>query len=82
MPLGGEFSRRIGGLVSTNAARRLSNAPAASDARPLPGRLRHAVASIQIDRRATRATRATPHDRLTELGELGARRLGHATEDL
>jgi len=79
MPLAGHFSRRISGVVSTSAARRLSDAPGAPDARPMPNRLRQAAASIQIDRLATQVA---PHDRLTKLRELGARRLGHATDEL
>jgi hypothetical protein len=45
----------------------------------MPNRLRQAAASIQIDRLATQVA---PHDRLTKLRELGARRLGHATDEL
>ena len=79
MPLAGHFSRRISGLVSTSAARRLRDAPGAPDARPMESRLRQAFASRQIE---GRAIDVTPHDRLANLRELGARLLGHATEDL
>jgi hypothetical protein len=45
----------------------------------MSSRLRQAVASIQLDHRATDAN---PHDRLNQVREFGARRLGQANEDL
>jgi hypothetical protein len=45
----------------------------------MESRLRQAFASRQIE---GRAIDVTPHDRLANLRELGARLLGHATEDL
>lgn len=79
MPLVGEFSRRINELRSASAWRLRSHARDAADDRPMSSRLRQAVASIQLNHRATDAN---PHDRLNQVREFGARRLGQANEDL